>query len=128
MVKLDSTYALVHHRLGVAYAAKRDIDKAMQEYRMEIKYHPNTLASHKELADELIRNDFYQEAAEEYLEVLKLDSTNVRALYYLGSAYFLNEYSDKALEIWGKVVDTYPTSSYARKANENMKLLLNSQQ
>lgn len=66
-------------------------------------------------------NGEYTSAIDYYKKVLRLDSSNVDALYYIGSSYQRLADLDNAMTYYNRVINEFPTSNRAADASENVK-------
>ena len=65
---------------------------------------------------EAYRTEDYATAIEKLTKAFEYDETNMEALYQLGHAYRKSEETAKAIETYQKVVDLFPDTERARKA------------
>lgn len=70
---------------------------------------------------EAYNNGEYTSAIDYYKKVLRLDSSNVDALYYIGSSYQRLADLDNAMTYYNRVINEFPTSNRAADASENVK-------
>lgn len=65
---------------------------------------------------ELYRNEDYENAAPDLLRAFLYNKSNEEALFYLGNAYRRIEELDKAKEAYAQVIDLFPGTEKAQKA------------
>lgn len=65
---------------------------------------------------EAYRTEDYATAIEKLTKAFEYDQTNMEALYQLGHAYRKSEETSKAIETYQKVVELFPNTERARKA------------
>ncbi len=113
---------------GINYYYRGDFDKGLEETKMAL----SMLINNKDLPEEekqkltnyiyrllgdIYLHTFEFELAEKsYQEALKLNSKDTNSLGGLGVVYTVKEDFDKAREIYGKVLDLEPNSSFAQEA------------
>ena len=65
---------------------------------------------------ESYKADKYEEAIPDLERAYRYDETNSEALFYLGNSYRRNNEEDKAKEIYAQVIDNFPDTERANKA------------
>lgn len=83
-------------------------------------------AAAEELAEEgrvIYNKGKYEEALEKLQDALKLDPTNVKAIYFTGRVYHRQGDKEKAAEYYNKVINDYPDSDRAAEAQRRLKEL-----
>ena len=65
-----------------------------------------------------MRNEDYTTAIENFTRAFYYDATNVEALFELGNAYRRSEDAEKAIAIYDKVIELFPETDKARRAQE----------
>lgn len=65
---------------------------------------------------ESYKADKYEEAIPDLERAYRYDETNSEALFYLGNSYRRNNEEDKAKEIYAQVIDNFPDTERASKA------------
>lgn len=68
------------------------------------------------LGYESYRQDKYEEAIPNLERAYQYDETNSEALFYLGNSYRRNNEEDKAKEVYAQIIDNFPNTDRASKA------------
>ena len=68
------------------------------------------------LGYESYRQDKYEEAIPNLERAYRYDETNSEALFYLGNSYRRNSEEDKAKEVYAQIIDNFPNTDRASKA------------
>lgn len=68
------------------------------------------------LGYESYRQDKYEEAIPNLERAYRYDETNSEALFYLGNSYRRNNEEDKAKEVYAQIIDNFPNTDRASKA------------
>lgn len=66
-------------------------------------------------------NGDYQSAIDYYKKVLRLDNTNVDAIYYIGSSYQRLADLDNAMTYYNRIINEFPGSNRAADATESIR-------
>lgn len=116
----DSLNAEAHLILGKSYLAQKNIDKAILSLKTAYRIQPpskitgeakNELMSARLMkGDKLFANTDHNAAVTEFMEVLKLDSTNFQAYLKLGNCYENKRYLDRAKDYYIKAAKYSPDS------------------
>jgi tetratricopeptide (TPR) repeat protein len=102
-VGLDPISRYYNTRLGSAYLAAGDIDKAIEIQQMTISMNPNYFMAYQHLGDAYIAKSMTKEAIDAYQQAADLSGGNPTALFFLASSYFLNGELEKANSILQKL-------------------------
>ncbi len=89
-----------HQAKAKAFDDRRMLPLAAEQLRKELQEHPQEARPHAELGTIYGEMGLYQEAVEELLKALTLDSTLLGAWENLGYAYFLQGRYEKAIEAY----------------------------
>jgi len=95
-----------HHNLGKAYNNQGQIDKAIKEYLIGLKFAPWSDITHNNLGYAYGKQGRLNEAIEEFQIALRLNPDHVEAHYNLGNAYEKQGQHDKAIKEY-KLALTY---------------------
>ena len=101
--------------LAHLYEISKDDAGAVHYFTSFVKEHPTSANARLYLGKTLFRQDRYGEAAEEFLQVLKVDGSQMEARYSLGLAYlFGGGKYQKAIEEFQAVLAQFPRDSRSR--------------
>lgn len=101
--KLISAEKDTHLNLGVNFAEKEELDKAIAEFRKILDIDPFDKDAHFNLAVIYSKQQDYKMAIREYEDVLRLDPHDKEAYYNLALIYYNNlRNEDKAMEYYDK--------------------------
>lgn len=113
---------------GINYYYRGDFDKGLEEMKMalsmlinnkdllEEEKQKDTNYIHRLLGDIYLHKLEFELAEQNYHEALKSNSRDTNSLCGLGIVYTVKGDFDKAREIYGKVLDLDPNSSFAQEA------------
>lgn len=79
-----------HYNLGFIYAQKKELDKAIQEYKQALTIEPREKDAHFNLGFLYALKEDFVNAVKEYEEVLSIDSHDKEAYYNLAIIYHQN--------------------------------------
>lgn len=77
---------------------------------------PTLAASYYEEGMDAYRKELYEDAIEKLIKAVEYDGSDADILYNLGNAYRQNENVDEAIEVYTRVVDSFPGTENARRA------------
>ena len=110
--QINEEEAEKHYNLGVAYGEQGLTDKAIEEYKLAIKYKPDYAKAHLNLGDQYFNKTLYDEAIKEYEIALNYnqDDLDMVDLYgILGLLYnHPKENYDKSIEYYKKALNIQP--------------------
>ncbi|PIU83454.1 MAG: hypothetical protein COS68_03920 [Elusimicrobia bacterium CG06_land_8_20_14_3_00_38_11] len=72
-------------------------------------------------SSELFNKKEYSKSLKVCKEILSLDSNNTLAMKKIGSIYYMNNFPEKAKEIWEKVLKNNPNDQEVKKGLESLK-------
>lgn len=108
--ELDPKNCKVHDYLGDIYSAQKIPAAAVEQYRKAIEHCGKSVDLFMKIADVSRKARQYKEAAEAYISVLLIDSTNITAMRELGNIYFRAKQYSNALPIYRDLVKLQPDS------------------
>lgn len=102
---LDRTIEDLHYKMAKAYIQMRNVEKAIEEYRIDLDLHPEDTTAWLELANICKLSDKQSEAAFCYEKYLEIIPDNGEIWYDLARIYHLRLRNDeKAVESFEKAV------------------------
>jgi len=111
----EAPLAQIEGRLLNAYNQAGQTEKAMSEYREQIKQNPNNVTYRYNYGSMLLQADRYDEAIEQLETAVELEPGNVKAQYNLGAAY-----SNKARQVQNELAEVNDSlRAISQKAIEN---------
>jgi len=113
MVKKTPQGELPRGMLGKALSAEGRTDEAIEQFRLTLKYHPNSLLAYKNLGRELMKNNLPQEAIEEYKRALKIAPKDLDLHGGLADAYEKAGMTDEMAEQYRTILKLRPDSASA---------------
>ncbi len=87
LIKIDPKNSDACHMAGKCYAKLGSFDKAVQYYRLALKYNPQLHSAYFDLGIALYEGQNLVEALNEFLNSTKFNSKNPTAFYYMGLIY-----------------------------------------
>ncbi len=90
--------ATVHYNLGIFYAGRNMIEKAIEQYLIAIKLTPDFVDAHYNLGNTYRGRNMPDKAIEQYVIAIKLEPDYAEAHNNLGTAYQGRNMPDKAIE------------------------------
>ncbi len=123
------------HALGKLYLAKREFDKAIEQFEKAITYNPNNAQTHSDLGAALVeklkksgdrmrdRPEAVDKAFSHINRALELDENLLEALFNRALLYQLQNLYGPAREAWKKYLEKDSSSRWAEEANAYLKEL-----
>ncbi|MEN6311963.1 MAG: sulfatase-like hydrolase/transferase, partial [Acidobacteriota bacterium] len=103
-----------HFNLGWLNEARKDLPKAIEEYREEIEIHPDSYPAHFNLAMIFSRTGDYRGAAAEFKAVIRSEKTFARGYLFLARTYLdLKEDYGEAISLARAGLELEPESESA---------------
>jgi CHAT domain-containing protein len=123
------------HALGKFYLAKREFDKAIDQFEKALTHNPNDLRTHSDLGAALVekiknsgdqmrdRPEAVEKAFSHINKALELDGNLLEALFNRALLYQLQNLYGPAREAWKKYLEKDSNSKWADEANSYLKEL-----
>ena len=99
--------------LGNALVDAGRIDEAIEQYRLLLELHPNSVEAHVNLGFALAKKGMVREAVPEYQRALAISPDNVQARYNLATSYEKLRLTDEAIEQYRLLTGLAPNSAEA---------------
>jgi protein O-mannosyl-transferase len=96
--------------LANALSAAGRVDEAIEQYRLTLKTHPNSVTAYKNLGLEFMREGSVEEAIENYQRALAINPNDLDAHSDLGNIYSETGRTDAAIEQYRILVKLNPNS------------------
>lgn len=113
-IKWSGYDSWTHQSLGSLYLLKREFDKAVAEGRRAVESNSNSSRSHFVYGMVLGMNGNYDEAILHLQKAIRLDPVApINYLNQLAIAYFYTANYEKALLLWGQILQQNPDYYYA---------------
>jgi protein O-mannosyl-transferase len=101
---------LAYSGLGVGFAQKGQVDKAIEFYQKSLAINPTYTLTHDNLGQALVQKGQTDEAIAQYQEALAIDPNFVTAYYDLGLALLQKGQADGAIEQFQRALKINPNS------------------
>ncbi len=113
VARKDPRFPTVHFHIAQIHSNNGFVEKAVQELKTELEYHPPNAQARVTLAELLLKSGHVQEALEQ-LQTAEKSASKIGLVHYaLAKAYRENKQMDKAIEAARKSVELDPASSDA---------------
>lgn len=104
-----------HQLRAEGYAARQDLDNAIQEYQAALQLRPNDAELHEALGQLYLDNHSDGEAQSELEKAVELDGSRTHALYLLGRLYVQNRDNEKAVPYLDRALRLQPDLAEANE-------------
>jgi len=111
---VDPKFPRVHYYMGLTYLsaeANPDIDKALEEFKLEAQAHPDEFPSQFFVGVIYARQRNFDEAVRQLKRATELDPGNFKARYYLGLVLSVAQRCQEAIPELRKAIDVSDSSS-----------------
>jgi len=102
-----------HNSLGFVYAASKQHDKALEQFKLVLATNPGHAHTHHNIANSLYGLGAYEEAIAYYQSALSIDSKLTDSLIHCGMTYHKLGQTDAAIECLHRALDQDKRSAYA---------------
>lgn len=103
----------VHYQLGVAYASRRDFDKAIGHFQIALEINPNYHDARVELANSYIDLRSYDSALQQLNEALRIKQNSSTAFLNIGIIYIHQRRFEQSIGYLKKALEIAPQSAGA---------------
>lgn len=117
--ELANLYAVYHDdykNQGDSAGAQQKMQQAAAELEQAVMIHPDFLPAHFNLGVVYKNLERYEEAREEFKEVLRLDPSQNGALLQIGQTYEAQGFYDDAESVYQELEEKYPDDSRIQEA------------
>ena len=104
----DPWVSEAHYSLGHAYQTRKQVDKAIKEYKTALKIQPDYFDAHVNLGRAYVEQNNYSEAVYEYRKALELKQDRAILHYNMGIVYDKMREDKKALLHFKKALELQP--------------------
>ena len=98
----------INIRLGWLYYLAKNNAESLKYYRIAIQLKPNSVEAKFGYVKPLSALELWDSVKEQYLGILRIDSNNTRASYWLGVIYYNRKEYAKSEKLFAKVIGLYP--------------------
>ncbi len=112
-IELDPKYAFAYNNRGVAYAHKKEDDRAIEDYTKAIDLDPKFAIAYNGRGYAYAGKKEYDRAIEDCTKAIELDPKYAFAYYNRGYAYTGKKEYDKAIEDYTKAIELDPKYAFA---------------
>lgn len=112
-----------HALLADLFAKKKEWNKAEKEFILAIELDAKFAYAWDRLGDIHMVTEKYEQAIESYEQALELKKENVGAIFGIAQCYEKLQQWKKAQNYYQQILDKYPKSKLADKAQERLDLL-----
>ena len=114
-IKVTRGNSLAHNNLGTALLAKGDTERAIRNFRLALKYHPEYLDADYNLGNALYEHGDIPGAIRQYRKVIHIAPKHTSARNNLGSILAQQGKYDEAIEQYSAILDIDPNNEDARQ-------------
>lgn len=114
-LEVDSTYAMIHNNLGVAYYHNGELDRAIASFKRAVDLDPGLAEAYNNLGYIHIDLAEYDRAVEQFQIAVDIDPTYIDAYNNLGRAFIQSGDVDRAIAAWEYILTIEPAHRAARR-------------
>ncbi|MFW6366186.1 MAG: tetratricopeptide repeat protein, partial [Spirochaetota bacterium] len=122
-IEIDPTDAAAFYNMGIAYRNMGDTVNAVENWKKAYQLNPDNPRPLIATADLLYENDYLDEAAAEYVNIVEKWPSNSSALFSLATIYNRKENRASARKYYNKVIELDADRELVKKSLINLALL-----
>ncbi|MEX2115910.1 MAG: tetratricopeptide repeat protein [Bacteroidota bacterium] len=105
-----------YQRFGTYCVNIREIDRAIQQFKMYVNLKPDTAASHESLASSFVRKRMYDEAIASYLRAYEVDASQNALLFRIAQLHEFKGSVKDAIALYAQYIASAPSGRLAEDA------------
>lgn len=102
---------IIHHNMGIEFAAEGESDQAIEHYRKALQANPTYVKPLNNLGNEYKSLGRLDEAVDYYLQAIEIDPTYAKAHYNLGIVQGMLGRTDEAIISYRRVLQIHPDNA-----------------